>query len=156
VLRQRADGEVPHHAEGPLVDLVDGVALTVRDVDERPVAANGGAEHARAVGGVDVPRATSLAGGAVPGREGAVRPADAPSSRRISGLPRTCPRRFLGGVAANGADGGQDREPEQKLASGPHGAEGCLTPRRERGSTVVGKERSQELVEGCPVAARDD
>ena len=55
VLRESADGEVLDDPERARVDHVDGVALAVRNVDERSRESGGAGQVARAVVCVDVP-----------------------------------------------------------------------------------------------------
>ena len=126
VLWQRADGEVLDDPVGVRVDHVDGVALAVRDVDERLRGSRRAGQHVRAVVGVDVAlrrrrlcRARRRAWG--PSRSGRARSVRPPCRSR-----RVRPRAGSGSPSATAArsERGDDSDP-------------AFTMRPVRGSTAT-------------------
>ena len=100
VLRQRVDRELADHPIRARIDLVDGVATTVRHVDQRPIAPEDRRQGAGTIGRVDVPRIQQRR--YMQARPGRV---------RLSGCPRRRQPRasFVGGATA-AAQAGENRQ----------------------------------------------
>ena len=138
VLRQPADGEVLDDLERALVDHVDGVAVAVRDVDERPRAPRTAAEVADAVGRVDVPDAAACVRCARRGRRRHELGRGRDGRRRAAAAGEQDAARRLA-TAARSESGAAERPDRARIRSRPGrrrrcAPSACRAPRRGRRS----------------------